>query len=162
MSFIVERRYETVTYDLDEPEGWAGFQVRLLVNPTGSENHYAGKLWRAYIEAIRTPNPDADAFAIESEFWQHIAPRIIEWNYERRQPDGSTVVYPPPAENWEVVRELEPAVILWLAMQVMVAHLPKPKAQTPSAIDAGPMDTTPPIKMRPRNSSRRSGSTLSA
>lgn len=162
MSFIVERRYATITYDEPNPEGWAGFQVRVLSNPTGAEQHYASTLFRAYVDAIRKANPDADGYAVESEFWQYMAPRIVEWNYERRQPDGSTVVYPPPCENWEVVRELEPAVIVWLAAQVMVAHLPKVTAPTPSATDAGPTDTTQPTKLRPRNSSKRSGSTLSA
>lgn len=158
--FIFEPRYETVTYPEGEDgaPGWAGFQARILCNPTGAERRAGQRAFAAY----REKNASADT---EDAFWQTMAPRIVEWNYERRQPDGTTKTLPPPCENWENIYELEPAVWVWLALQILTAHVPKVQAlmegpDSPS--DVGIMDSTPPTPLRRKNSSKRSVSTLTA
>jgi hypothetical protein len=153
------RHYEVITYpsDVEGTEGWGGFQARIMVNPSGAERRHASRLFAAYA----TKGAKVEA---EDAYWQYVAPWVVEWNFEVEQPDGSTFVYPPPAENWEAVYDLEPVVMMWLAFQIQIAYLPKAKAQTEadSASDAGPTDSTPPTPLPRPNSSRRSDSTLSA
>jgi len=153
------RTYEVVTYPegIEGTEGWAGFRARILANPNGAERRQAARLFREYTRQSTAENEDA--------FWQAVAPRVIEWNYEARQEDGTTVTYPAPAEQWDVIYELEPVVMLWLALQIQIVFLPKATARTAgqdSAPAAGTTDTTPPIPIHPSSSSTPSGSTLSA
>lgn len=159
MSFVFEPRYETVTYPdgPDAAEGWAGFSARILCNPTGAQLRGAQRAFQVYREAAT-----ADA---EDAFWQYIAPRIVEWNYEQRLPNGKTETKPPPAENWENVYELEPTVWVWLALQILTVHVPKASAlvegpDSPNGV--GNTDSIPPTPLRRKSSSKRSDSTLTA
>lgn len=160
------RRYEVVTYPEGQigTEGWAGFQAKIMVNPNGAERRTAGIYFRAYLTAGKEEDAPKDVSPQqrEDDYWRFVAPWIVEWNLERRQEDGSTVTYPPPAEQWDVVYELEPSVMLWLALQIQVAYLPKATAPTPLVTDAGTTDTTPPTEIPRQNSLTPSGSTLSA
>lgn len=153
------RHYEVVTYPdgIEGTEGWAGFRARILANPSGAERRHAARLFREYNRQASAENEDA--------FWQAVAPRIVEWNFEVRQEDGSTVTYPPPAAQWDTVYELEPVVMIWLALQIQLVFLPKASARTEgqgSPPDVGTTDTTPPIPLHQPNSSTPSSSTLLA
>ena len=162
-SFVFERHYETITFAFTEDmdarlQLWDGFQARILANPIGAELHESQSLFNAYFKTDKTREA-------EEAFWQYMAARVVEWNLEMRQPDGSTIVHPAPCENWKNIYLVEPTIMAWLALQLMISHIPRPKASTAaqdSETAAGITATTPPIKMRPRNSSKRSGSTLSA
>ena len=160
------RRYEVVTYPEGQEgtEGWAGFQARIMINPNGAERRAAGIHFRAYLMAGKEKDPPKDATPqhLEDEYWRFVAPWIVEWNLEKEQESGGTVTYPPPAEQWDAIYELEPSVMLWLALQIQTAYLPKATAPTPLVTDAGITDTTPPTEIHPSSSSTPSASTLSA
>jgi len=160
------RRYEVVTYPEGQigMEGWAGFQAKIMVNPNGAERRTAGIYFRAYLTAGKEQDEAADTTPQqrEDDYWRFVAPWIVEWNFGAEHPDGTTTMYPPPSEQWDVVYELEPSVMLWLALQIQVAYLPKATAPTPLATDAGTTDTTPPTEIPRQNSSTPLGSTLSA
>jgi hypothetical protein len=163
------RHYEVVTYPEGQEgtEGWGGFQARIMANPNGAERRHATRLFKAYVSPPKSTDgkPGGMTVEAEDEYWQYVAPWIVEWNFEVRQEDGSTIAYPPPAEQWDVVYELEPIVMLWLSMQIQIAYLPKAKAPTAapdSASDAGSSDGTQPIPIPRTNSSTPSASTLSA
>ena len=99
---------------------------------------------------------------IGMEGWAGFQAKIMVNPNGAEHPDGTTTMYPPPSEQWDVVYELEPSVMLWLALQIQVAYLPKATAPTPLATDAGTTDTTPPTEIPRQNSSTPLGSTLSA
>lgn len=153
--FLYPRRYEVFTYPTGEPwlDGWGGFQLRIMVNPTGLELHHERALYETYL-AEKTREA-------EGAYWQYVAERIPEWNLEFSLADGSTRTVPPPAENWESIYELDPIVMGWVSVAIRTAHLPKARARIQGQdleIDAGTLDTTPPTPLRPPKSAKRSAS----
>ena len=163
-TFVYEPRYTEVYFEQGDSfavEGWDGFGARIQSNPTGAERHHAQRLWRAAIDEKTTE--------AEQAFWDYVAPRIVEWNLEKRQPDGSTQTYPAPAEDAGIImREIEdPRLRIWLALAVQTAHQPEGLGQLLEAIKASPSAasttaSTPPVKLRPKNSQKPSVSTLRA
>ena len=152
-------RYVVVTYPEGLPHSgeWAGFQARIHCNPTGAERHYALKYW----QAVR----DDKSIQSQETFLQYLAPRIVEWNLQREQLDGSIKTIPPPSEEWESFYELETDVMVWLVSCVLTAHEPDSlgKLQADgkaSDSDATTTDSTPPTPIRRQNSSKRSASAL--
>lgn len=141
MAFLFEPRYEWVEYpdgELWEP-GWHGFKARIRTNPSGAELRHETHLF----QASNGSDPQT-----HDEYWQYIAPRIIEWNLTIRDADGNEADVPPPVERWESMLDLPLNVAVWLRLCIHTAHL-GPKAllrmqgQTLPA-DAGTTDTTQP------------------
>lgn len=148
---VYERRFDTVTYPSDDgwAEGWGGFQARIMVNPSGSELRTETELYLA------SNGIDLDA---QDRYWQYVAPRVVEWNLELREADGSTRAVPPPAEDWQAFLELDFGVMIWLRMCIHTAHMPdrlgKLQGQKPTiATAAGSSDSTPPTPLPLPNSS---------
>lgn len=166
--FAIEPRYVEVYFEASEAfpadEAWTGFGARIQSNPIGAEVHHARKLWRAAVAATPGENRAEAAKA----FWFYVAPRIVEWNYSRRLPDGTLKTYPPPAEDPEVMNEIdEPQIHVWLGLAVLTAHQPEGLGKLLEAIkaslnDASTTASTPPIKLRPKSSRKPSVSTLRA
>lgn len=169
---IFERRYETVEYPAGD--GWipefAGFQARVMVNPTGAELRHEQKLWSEYF----IPRKDADGNFVpatadaEAAWWTYVAPRIPEWNYELRELDGTVRTIPPPSESWESVFELPPSILSWLALCVHTAHMPdrlgKLQGKTGELLPNGATttDSTPPTPIRRKSSSKPAGTKSTA
>lgn len=137
---IFEKRHEWVEYPTSDPgdifPDWvpenAGFKARILANPSGSEvrnetQHYAA-----------SNGTDLDA---QDAYWQHIAPRIVEWNLQT--PDGKDI--PPPAEDWQILLDLPFDVQMWLRLTVHWTH--RKKVLTSLQGRATTTDTTPPTPL---------------
>jgi hypothetical protein len=165
--FTIEPRYIEIYFEPSDTfpadEAWAGFGARIQSNPTGAEVHHARRLWREAVDKETTNRADA-----AQAFWSYVAPRIVEWNYSRRLPDGTVKTYPPPAEDPTVMNEIDESQIhVWLGLAVLTAHQPEGLGKLIEAVKASPSDasttaSTPPTKLRPKNSSKPSVSTLRA
>lgn len=161
--FAIEPRYVEVYFEASDAfpadEAWTGFGARIQSNPIGAEVHHARKLWRDAVNAKREDRAEA-----AKAFWSYVAPRIVEWNYSRRLADGTLKTYPPPAEDPTVMNEVdEPQIHVWLALAVLTAHQPEGLGKLIEAVKASPnaagtTDSTPPTKLRPKNSRKLSAS----
>jgi hypothetical protein len=113
--FLFEPRYEWIEYpDGDDWEqGWHGFKCRIRTNPSGAELRHETHLFMA---------SNGTDIAAQDEYWQYIAPRIIEWNLAVPGDDGAAVDVPPPAEDWESMTLLPLNVAIWIRLCIHVAH----------------------------------------
>jgi hypothetical protein len=144
-TFLFAPRYEWVEYpdgDGWEP-GWFGFKARIRVNPNGAELHHENKLFFA------SNGTDEQA---QREYWQFVAPRVVEWNLATPGEDGEPVDVPPPAERWESLYEIPFSVMIWLRLCIHNAHKgPKALAALQGmTLPAEPTttDTTPVTEIR--------------
>jgi hypothetical protein len=157
------KRYEWVEYPTGEDwePAYAGFRVKVMVNPNGSELHEETRLFLASEGANREA---------QDEYFQYVAERVPEWEYEAETVNGEMQAVPAPGEsagNWQAFYLLEWPLCIWLRNMIHFAHFPKVRAILEGAVsesDAGNTDSTPttPTPLRPRNSSKRSASASTA
>jgi hypothetical protein len=171
------RRYEWVKF----PEGddwnpdYAGFRAKVLVNPSGSELHEETRLFHAsdgvkQDEGLTAEQLTAATRAAQDEYFQYVADRVPEWEYEAETVNGEILPVPAPGEhegNWQAFYLLEWPLCIWLRNMIHYAHLPKVRAMLAGEVSvngAGSTDSTPttPTPLRPKSSSRRSASASTA
>lgn len=137
---IFERRHEWVEYPAENPGDWmdwkaehAGFKMRILTNPSGSEVRNETAMYR------NSAGADLDA---QDAYWQHISPRIIEWNLQT----ADEVDIPAPVDGWGILLDLPFDVQMWIREAVHWAHRPKVLTMLQGLL--GTTDTTPPTPIR--------------
>jgi hypothetical protein len=151
MNHIYEQRYEWRAYPEAEPADllfdWAGehvgLEIRVLANPSGMQVRNETAL---YLESANADIEKQDAY------WQHIAPRIVDWNLYIRNEVGEEVKMPPPAERWESLLDLPISVQMWIRLTVHMIHRPKvlttllnPHGATDSIPSTTPVPESSPV-----------------
>jgi hypothetical protein len=140
-----EKRYEWIEYPAENPgefidwdESYAGFKMRILVNPSGSEVRNETALH------IDSAGPDLEK---QDAYWQYIAPRITEWNLQVQAGNGKPKDVPAPADDWSVLLDLPFEVQMWVRETVHWAH--RPKARMLLQGKHGTTASTQPTALRP-------------
>lgn len=139
-----ERRWEWIDYPAEDPgefiewaETYAGFKMRILVNPSGSEVRNETAL---HVESASADLEKQDAY------WQYIATRIVEWNLQVQ--DGKKLIdIPAPADDWTVLLDLPFEVQMWVRETVHWAHRPKARMLLQGKLTT--TASTPPTALRP-------------
>ncbi len=123
---VTFRIYEWREYPTEPAEGaifvpnphYAGFRVKLLVNPTKGEVRQEQQTFQSLGEGAAT----------EEDWYRVVAPRVVAWSLMGEDIDGNETPVPAPGEhpdNWVAFDMLSPDVVTWLVTEIKTAHVPK-------------------------------------
>lgn len=145
------RRFVEIIYPEQSEASWwnpecAGFRAHILANPVVRDISEEDALYTAM---------EDDAL---DAYWQGIADRVPEWNYQMENSDGVVAVVPAPGErpakidgsNWQAFWLLPMELAIWLRESIHRAHRPgwldlmqgkslPPPASDPTTDDQAPV-----------------------
>lgn len=124
-------------------EGFEGFMVEVLMNPSGLDERTVTYAWREYLrrlnELTKTDNEPENGNlvdAAEDEWLRVVAPRVRSWNAEQ---DGKHVPAPGETDDPEAFRSfyvIPEHLKYWVT--AVVREISIPKRRTPPSVSVGP------------------------
>lgn len=137
-----EEQLEEATY---ESEFHEGFRAKILMNPTNGEVRAESKAYDAL---------SAGTIEIE-DYYQLIAPRIVDWELEAELEDGTWEKVPAPGinpeTNWQSMLLLPYSLVGWLIARVRYSYVPKAKTQPSKHVGTTDSEApTEPIQLVPK------------
>ena len=126
------------------PEGhdYSGFRAKVLRNPVGRD---VRSELTARLELLKSPPG-----ITQEEYFEVIADRVPEWEYELPNSEGDWVAVPAPGEqpgNESAFGLLPIDLRNWLIRRIRTAHVPK--ATTQPSNSAGSTEPTSPTETYP-------------